>query len=194
LPSDNPDSDITLFAEFSNAVSAMSFVSGTYTASSTNGDIVQDFETPAGYSVSFEPVSGSALVGFEPNDISLFWVSPDFADHTMPVDDPDFLPFLSPEIQSPFDDFFDAQGNVVYTPTEGAIGDLNQPLFDENGNPIPLDENGDFNFSFVNDDQQSVSIGGKLTSVTVVPIPAAVWLFGTGLLGLIGFTKRKQVL
>ena len=27
---------------------------------------------------------------------------------------------------------------------------------------------------------------------TVVPIPAAVWLFGSGLLGLIGFTKRKK--
>ncbi len=27
---------------------------------------------------------------------------------------------------------------------------------------------------------------------TVVPIPAAVWLFGSGLLGLIGFSKRKK--
>ena len=28
-------------------------------------------------------------------------------------------------------------------------------------------------------------------SVQVVPVPAAVWLFGTGLIGLIGFAKRK---
>ncbi|MES9898019.1 MAG: DUF1566 domain-containing protein [Sedimenticola sp.] len=28
--------------------------------------------------------------------------------------------------------------------------------------------------------------------VNVVPIPAAVWLFGTGLMGLIGFSKRKK--
>ncbi len=28
---------------------------------------------------------------------------------------------------------------------------------------------------------------------TPVPIPAAVWLFGSGLLGLIGFSKRTQV-
>ncbi len=26
----------------------------------------------------------------------------------------------------------------------------------------------------------------------VVPVPAAIWLFGTGLIGLIGFTKRRQ--
>ena len=31
--------------------------------------------------------------------------------------------------------------------------------------------------------------GGKLA---VVPVPAAVWLFGAGLLGLIGVARRKQ--
>jgi len=29
--------------------------------------------------------------------------------------------------------------------------------------------------------------------VSAVPIPAAVWLFGSGLFGLIGFTRRKKV-
>ncbi len=29
-------------------------------------------------------------------------------------------------------------------------------------------------------------------TVTPIPIPAAVWLFGSGLLGLIGFSKRKK--
>ena len=29
--------------------------------------------------------------------------------------------------------------------------------------------------------------------VTVVPVPAAVWLFGSGLLGLVGIARRKQV-
>ena len=27
--------------------------------------------------------------------------------------------------------------------------------------------------------------------VQVVPVPAAIWLFGTGLIGLIGFAKRR---
>ena len=43
----------------------------------------------------------------------------------------------------------------------------------------------------------SDSFGGLLDSTTiaatvqVVPVPAAVWLFGTGLIGLIGFGKRR---
>ncbi len=32
---------------------------------------------------------------------------------------------------------------------------------------------------------------GSLTVVQTVPVPAAFWLFGSGLLGLIGFAKRK---
>ncbi len=36
-------------------------------------------------------------------------------------------------------------------------------------------------------------ITGDISSVTVVPIPAAVWLFCTGLMGLIGFTKCKKM-
>jgi len=33
--------------------------------------------------------------------------------------------------------------------------------------------------------------GGKVGEVTVVPVPAAVWLFGSGLLGLVGVARRK---
>lgn len=29
-------------------------------------------------------------------------------------------------------------------------------------------------------------------SASVIPVPAAVWLFGTGLLGIIGYSKRKK--
>ena len=34
--------------------------------------------------------------------------------------------------------------------------------------------------------------GVELVSTTIVPIPAAVWLFGSGFLGLIGIAKRKK--
>jgi len=33
---------------------------------------------------------------------------------------------------------------------------------------------------------------GYLTSVTVVPVPAAFWLFSSGLIGLIGLVRRKK--
>ncbi len=36
------------------------------------------------------------------------------------------------------------------------------------------------------------TISAKLGQVQVVPVPAAVWLFGSGLLGLAGITRRKK--
>jgi hypothetical protein len=34
--------------------------------------------------------------------------------------------------------------------------------------------------------------GLAIAPVSPVPVPAAIWLFGTGLIGLIGFTKRRK--
>ncbi|VAW53711.1 hypothetical protein MNBD_GAMMA05-1214 [hydrothermal vent metagenome] len=34
-------------------------------------------------------------------------------------------------------------------------------------------------------------VAAKLGEVAVVPVPAAVWLFGSGLLGLVGIARRK---
>lgn len=34
---------------------------------------------------------------------------------------------------------------------------------------------------------------GRLNAVQVVPVPAAIWLFGSGLIGLIGIARRKKV-
>lgn len=36
-------------------------------------------------------------------------------------------------------------------------------------------------------------VGSFLYSATVVPVPPAIWLFGSGLLGLIGLARRKSV-
>ena len=35
------------------------------------------------------------------------------------------------------------------------------------------------------------NLGG--VSLSTIPVPAAVWLFGSGLLGLVGITRRKKV-
>ena len=37
----------------------------------------------------------------------------------------------------------------------------------------------------------TLGVAAKLGEVTVVPVPAAVWLFGSGLLGLVGIARRK---
>lgn len=49
------------------------------------------------------------------------------------------------------------------------------------GGPFYDTQYGGFNFNF--------NLKGTMT---VVPIPAAVWLFGSGLLGLLGMAGRKK--
>jgi len=38
----------------------------------------------------------------------------------------------------------------------------------------------------------SVDHTGTIVFATAVPVPAAVWLFGSGLIGLVGFVRRKR--
>jgi hypothetical protein len=41
-------------------------------------------------------------------------------------------------------------------------------------------------------EQFNVTLLGTAPTPTVVPVPAAVWLFGSGLLGLVGIARRKK--
>lgn len=67
-------------------------------------------------------------------------------------------------------------------------GDFTTPIlvatFDQRGGELTFDDDG--NLYFVAEDQLSIV---KLSSV---PIPAAVWMFGSGLIGLIGIARRKK--
>jgi len=42
-------------------------------------------------------------------------------------------------------------------------------------------------------DDESWGLDNVMVQVTPVPLPAAVWLFGSGLIGLLGFAKRRRV-
>ena len=53
---------------------------------------------------------------------------------------------------------------------------------------------GDTGYQYVGGDIYKVTFSGGQTfeiDVAVVPVPAAAWLFGTGLVGLIGVARRK---
>ena len=42
-------------------------------------------------------------------------------------------------------------------------------------------------------DRTTIDFGSYLVRVNPVPAPAAIWLFGTALIGLVGFNKRRKV-
>jgi hypothetical protein len=94
-----------------------------------------------------------------------------------------------------------ANGSLSYTSEAGGTYYLsvtarnNQPL-DQFGNPL-ADGMGDgsyfegWSFDSWNDD--AFAAGSYNLSVSgVVPVPAAVWLLGSGLAGLAGFARRKK--
>ena len=189
------------FAHFENSISAMSFATNNYKASAANGDIYHDFEDEAYYFINISPLSGDSIDNYALNNMHLSWVAdsgvaPGNSTVTTPLAHPLFNPDLPAWVQDFNSDFFDADGNLVYDGMSGRtdleLPDPNQPLFYKDGSPVPT--NGFFSLDFSNG-QLVAGMYGNLSSVTVVhtPIPTAVWLFGSGLLGLIGIAKRKQI-
>jgi hypothetical protein len=197
------------FASFDNAITAMSFEIRPYSASAvtytaSNGVVRAQFSPPPRYGVFFNQISGHSVEG-APSSMFLSW-APDsslFGDlfnfdteEVLLPSNPHFDPNLPIYRSRPLLFFsgglVDADGNVINT-IDLFLENPGQDLFFRQGGGLIDQRNGRLLFSFVNDDQQETSMRGVLTSITVVPIPAAVWLFGTGLMGLIGFTKRKKL-
>ncbi len=166
-------------AEYPNAITAMSFNSGTYLASAAGGSIIQDFEgflnpDEPFYEVSFNPVVGNLAEYFVPSRIKLSWnipgIGPPFPPPVFPLTvDPRFVPELPPFAigSGSFTEYFDVNGNLIYSDSQ-ILGDPNQPLFLFDGSPAPRIDNGIFSFSFLNSEGQVSTISGKLNSVTVV--------------------------
>ena len=96
---------------------------------------------------------------------------------------------------------FDVGGGTFnFKITGGSFNDTKHPdLLTYFGMPL-VDYQGGLNISF-NTTVSPLSVGDAFTSATVfsgnivnspVPVPAAVWLFGSGLLGLVGVARRKK--
>ena len=59
----------------------------------------------------------------------------------------------------------------------------------------PTNRGAQIKFDFINPTTWSATNGlitGSPLAFTVVPIPSAIWLFGSGLIGLIGIARRKK--
>jgi hypothetical protein len=79
--------------------------------------------------------------------------------------------------------FFDSDGNLVHNLTQSLLSHYNVYSFNGFGDfrGLTIFNNNDFSgLRYMN------------FSYNAVPIPATVWLFGSGLLGLIGITRRKK--
>ena len=57
---------------------------------------------------------------------------------------------------------------------------------------IPLDTNFEF-FGFAIESANGTVVSTDFINTAVVPVPAAAWLFGSGLVGLLGIARRKKV-
>ena len=72
------------------------------------------------------------------------------------------------------------------------INDINSLTANQNG--WAIDEFGNYELFY---NTRGICDGCTmqvyLTGTSVVPIPAAVWLFGSGLIGLMGFVRRKKI-
>ncbi len=83
----------------------------------------------------------------------------------------------------------------------GPFSNLQQDIFYWSGTGYAQNANQAWCFDFYMGDQSVCSTGGHLRALAVrsgdvaaVPLPAAAWLFGSGLLGLIGVARRKRCL
>jgi hypothetical protein len=86
-------------------------------------------------------------------------------------------------------------GEYTWNSETGAFGIILSSL---------TDTNGEFGLSHSGISNLSLGVGGNsmiatlndgtasLSRISAVPVPAAVWLFGSGLIGLLGMAKRKK--
>ena len=85
-----------------------------------------------------------------------------------------------------FPEPMDQSGMAVTTATE-LLGSLNAPgSFTFDATP------GEYFVSFFGEAGASTSYGMYGIEISQVPVPAAVWLFGSGLIGLVGMMRRRK--
>jgi len=87
---------------------------------------------------------------------------------------------------------FLAPGNYTIVLTQFGNNYDNQFGWTESGDPDYVDRSWDPQGEFPRTNAYALQV--NITPVTAVPVPAAMWLFGSGLFGLLWSEKRKQVI
>ncbi len=89
--------------------------------------------------------------------------------------------FLDPALLGPSFDYFSLDFVAIPPPSQSSLG-----IAAVAGSGTWQDADG---FSYA-----AVDYIGAQVNVSAVPVPAAVWLFGSGLIGLVGIARRKTQL
>ena len=74
---------------------------------------------------------------------------------------------------------------------QGAVLDVGDQWFAQSLTFMATSTSGFLSFG-TTPGENYLSIDGIALSVSEIPIPAAVWLFGTALIGLVGFARRRK--
>ncbi len=84
--------------------------------------------------------------------------------------------------------FLTAEGGAPGSHVYGLLADYS------NQSPTPPSEFLAYlNSGEIEDSNSRFDIGSALVKVTVVPVPAAIWLFGTALIGFVGISRRRKL-
>jgi len=180
--SDTPPVDDGLaYVEYPNAIIDMSFNSGNFMASADNGSMSEDYfdAVSSFFTIDFESPSSTSIAGLNPHSIFMRWDAT--YDYTSIIDsDPSFNPYSPTPWDSLIEyaingggadpdeldlNYFDVNGNLVYSYETGVIGNPNQALFRSDGTPV---SSGFFYLSFKTAQDSYLRTSGILNSITLV--------------------------
>lgn len=180
-----------------NSFTATSFnVDGLYATAA--GDFVQ-YGDPGNMTGSVDPLTGQMI--FDPTGrLAAVSALPMFYDRKWNVDDCDIVPSLgcANNGNTLYETFSTASATAFGgTGTATIMGAPLTALGDVNG-----DGRTDYNAILVSGGQTGSEWGAfygagyfevwNVNIVSAVPVPAAVWLFGSGLLGLLGIARKRR--
>lgn len=89
-------------------------------------------------------------------------------------------------------DYLYLVADYLLSPAEAATGINGGDNFSvPTGFTSPITNHADYRVTF-SSDTLAFSLSGNTITVSQVPVPAAAWLFGSALFGLVGITRRKS--
>lgn len=92
----------------------------------------------------------------------------------------------------PFNDFAFFVGDQYFSlASVSTVGNFGNSGWNKFSHTVASTYFGPVLFGIANIGDNAIASELKLDAVSAVPVPAAIWLFGSALMGLVGFSRRK---